>query len=96
VYREFNEIFNFIIGSKEASKLLFSGLKLFGNHFDDILSQDKIVQTTNWGPIVNMTGIFFATIAISLIIGVNDIFLGPISLKPSLSLTFEVNQTEIM
>ncbi len=95
VHAEFNEIFKKIISSSYSEKLLFSE-KGSVDHYKEILLRDKIVQTTNWGPVVNITGIFLAIVAIGIVLNLEDIFLGPISVKPHIHLPICINQSEIL
>jgi len=96
VHEEFNKIYSRLFKSKYANKLLLSENEppkdFFENYAKD---RDKLVQGTNWGPGVTITGTFFATIAISLIIDAKNIFLGPISIKADPKIPTVIDQKEI-
>jgi hypothetical protein len=96
VHREFNRVYKEIFKSNYSHKLLLSENeppKDFFKEYEE--SRENLVQGTNWGPIVTMTGTFFATIAINIIIGSKDIFLGPISIKRDVKIPIPIEQKEI-
>ncbi len=96
VHEEFNEIYSRLFKSKYAYKLLLSENEPPADFFDNYAKgRDKLVQGTNWGPAVTITGTFFAIIAIRLIIGAKDIFLGPISVKADTKFPGIIDQKEI-
>ncbi len=96
VHSEFNRVYRDIFKSKYSNKLLLSENTPPKNFFEDYAnSRENLVQGTNWGPTVTITGTFFATIAINLIIGSKDIFLGPISIKSNPSIPTIIEQSEI-
>ena len=96
VHEEFNAIYRRLFQSRYAHKLLLSEnpppQDFFENYAKD---RDKLVQGTNWGPAVTITGTFFAIIAINLIIDAKNIFLGPISIKADSNFPAIVDQREI-
>jgi len=96
VHEEFNEIYSKMFKSKHANKLLLSEntppADFFENYAD---GRDKLVQGTNWGPAVTITGTFFAIVTINLIIDAKNIFLGPISIKADSKFPGIVDQREI-
>jgi len=96
VHQEFNEIYSELFKSKYANKLLLSENEPPADFFENYAKdRDKLVQGTNWGPTVTITGTFFATIAINLIIDAKNIFLGPISIKADPKFPRIINQKEI-
>jgi hypothetical protein len=96
VHEEFNEIYSKLFKSKYANKLLLSENKPPKDFFENYSKErDKLVQGTNWGPGVTITGTFFATIAINLIIDSKNIFLGPISIKADPKIPMIITQKEI-
>ncbi len=69
VHKEFNRIYREIFNSKYANKLLLSENEPPEDFFKKYeKSKKNLVQGTNWGPIVTITGTFFATVAINIII----------------------------
>jgi len=96
VHEEFNEIYSKMFKSKHANKLLLSEntppADFFENYAD---GRDKLVQGTNWGPAVTITGTFFAIVTINLIIDAKNIFLGPVSIKADSKFPGIVDQREI-
>jgi len=96
VHEEFNEIYSRLFKSKYANKLLLSENEPPADFFENYeKNRNKLVQGTNWGPAVTITGTFFATIAINLIINSKNIFLGPISIKADPKFPGIVDQREI-
>jgi len=96
VHEEFNRIYKKIFNSKYANKLLFSeNIPPQDFFYEYQNSRENLVQGTNWGPAVTITGTFFATVAISIIIGAKDIYLGPISIKANPKIPLEFEQKEI-
>jgi len=96
VHEEFNRIYRRLFKSRYAHKLLLSENEPPSNFFDEYAKEkEKLVQGTNWGPAVTLTGTFFATITINLIIEAKNIFLGPISIKADGSLPAIIDQQEI-
>jgi hypothetical protein len=96
VHEEFNTLYRKVFNSKFSHKLLLSENEPPKDFFDNYAEgRDKLVQGTNWGPAVTITGTFFATIAINIIINSKDIFLGPISIKANPSLPMSIDQSEI-
>ncbi len=96
VHKEFNKIYRKIFKSKYANKLLLSENTPPKDFFEDYQNgRENLVQGTNWGPTVTITGTFFAIVAINLIIDAKNIFLGPISIKADASIPSIINQREI-
>jgi len=96
VHEEFNRVYRKIFNSKYANRLLFSENTPPKDFFKDYEnSKEYLVQGTNWGPVVTLTGTFFATVAISIIIDSKDIFLGPISIKSDVKIPIEIEQIQI-
>ena len=96
VHDEFNKIYSRLFKSKYAPKLLLSENTPPTDFFDNyIQGKDKLVQGTNWGPGVTITGTFFAIIIINLIIDSKNIFLGPISIKADSKFPGIIDQREI-
>ncbi len=96
VHAEFNKIYTKIFKSKYANKLLLSENPPPTDFFDNYIEErDKLVQGTNWGPTVTITGTFFAIIIINLIIDSKNIFLGPISIKADSKFPGVIDQREI-
>ncbi len=96
VHNEFNEIYSRLFKSRYANKLLLSENTPPEGFFDDYAQgRDKLVQGTNWGPAVTITGTFFAIVAINLIIDAKNIFLGPVSIKADSKFPAIVDQREI-
>ena len=96
VHEEFNTIYSRLFKSKYANKLLLSENEPPQDFFEKYeKSRKDLVQGTNWGPTVTITGTFFATIAINLIIDAKNIFLGPISIKADSKFPGIVDQREI-
>jgi len=96
VHQEFNEIYSRLFKSRYAHKLLLSENPPEADFFEKYAhNRDKLVQGTNWGPAVTITGTFFAIIVINLIIDAKNIFLGPISIKADPSFPAIVQQKEI-
>jgi hypothetical protein len=96
VHAEFNRVYSKIFKSKYANKVLLSENPPPADFFDNYIEdRDKLVQGTNWGPAVTITGTFFATIVINLIIDSKNIFLGPISIKADAKLPGVIDQREI-
>jgi len=68
VHQEFNRVYRDIFNSKYAKKLLLSENEPPEGFFESYAeSKRNLVQGTNWGPTVSITGSFFATIAINII-----------------------------
>ena len=96
VHQEFNEIYSRLFKSKYANKLLLSENEPPQGFFEEYEnSRENLVQGTNWGPAVTITGTFFAIIAINLIIDAKNIFLGPISIKADSKIPRIIDQREI-
>jgi len=96
VHQEFNEIYSRLFKSKHANKLLLSENEPPEGFFEEYEnSRENLVQGTNWGPAVTITGTFFAIIAINLIIDAKNIFLGPISIKADSKFPGIIDQREI-
>jgi molybdopterin/thiamine biosynthesis adenylyltransferase len=96
VHEEFNFIYRELFKSKYAHKLLLSENTPPEDFFTKYNEgRDNLVEGTNWGPTVTITGTFFATIVINLIIDATDIFLGPISIKANASIPNIIEQKEI-
>ncbi|HHD81232.1 MAG TPA: hypothetical protein ENK99_06560 [Campylobacterales bacterium] len=96
VHQEFNEIYSRLFKSKYANKLLLSENEPPQGFFQEYKnSRENLVQGTNWGPAVTITGTFFAIIAINLIIDAKNIFLGPISIKADAKIPSIIDQREI-
>jgi predicted ThiF/HesA family dinucleotide-utilizing enzyme len=96
VHEEFNRIYKDIFRSKYSNKLLLSENEPSEDFFNRYEKErEYLVQGTNWGPVVTLTGTFFATVAINIIIGSKDIFLGPISIKRDSKIPIEIEQKEI-
>ena len=96
VHQEFNEIYSRLFKSKHANKLLLSENEPPKGFFEEYEnSRENLVQGTNWGPAVTITGTFFAIIAINLIIDAKNIFLGPISVKADPKFPRIIDQREI-
>ncbi len=96
VHSEFNKVYRKIFNSKDANKLLLSENTPPKNFFKDYeRGRDNLVQGTNWGPAVTITGTFFAIVAINIIIDAKNIFLGPISIKANASVNSIIDQREI-
>ena len=96
VHQEFNEIYSKLFKSKYANKLLLSENEPPQSFFEEYKNSRKhLVQGTNWGPAVTITGTFFSIIAINLIIDAKNIFLGPISIKADSKIPRIIDQREI-
>jgi len=96
VHAEFNRVYKKIFKSKYANKILLSENPPPADFFDNYIEgKDKLVQGTNWGPAVTITGTFFAIIVINLIIDSKNIFLGPISIKADAKFPGIIDQREI-
>ncbi len=96
VHSEFNKIYRDIFKSEYSQKLLLSENIPPTDFFNEYAnSRENLVQGTNWGPTVALTGIFFVTTVINIIIGSKDIFLGPISIKSNPSIPTTIEQREI-
>jgi len=96
VHREFNRIYRDIFKSKYSNKLLLSENEPPENFFDNYeRDREYLVQGTNWGPTVTLTGTLFAIVAINIIIDSKDIFLGPISIKKDSKIPIVIEQKEI-
>jgi len=96
VHDEFNEVYRKIFKSKYANKLLLSENTPPEGFFEEYeKGRDNLVQGTNWGPAVTITGTFFAIVAINLIIDAKNIFLGPVSIKADASFPAIIDQIEI-
>ncbi len=96
VHEEFNEIYSKLFKSKYAHKLLLSENEPPENFFDEYAEgREYLVQGTNWGPAVTITGTFFAIKAIEIAIDAKDIFLGPISVKGNARFPAVFEQREI-
>jgi molybdopterin/thiamine biosynthesis adenylyltransferase len=96
VHEEFNSVYRKLFKSKYSHKLLLSENTPPSNFFEEYAKErENLVQGTNWGPAVTITGTFFATIAINLIIDAKNIFLGPISIKADASFPVTFDQREI-
>jgi len=96
VHEEFNEIYSKLFKSKYAHKLLLSENEPPKEFFEEYAKdREYLVQGTNWGPAVTMTGAFFAIKAIEIAIGAKDIFLGPISVKANAKIPMVIDQKEI-
>ena len=96
VHNEFNKVYSKIFKSKYANKLLLSENPPPEGFFEDYAEgRDKLVQGTNWGPAVTITGTFFAIVAINLIIDSKNIFLGPVSIKADSKFPGVIDQREI-
>ena len=96
VHREFNEIYSKLFKSKYSHKLLLSENTPPEGFFDDYADgRELLVQGTNWGPAVTITGTFFAIKTIELIIGAKNVFLGPISIKADSKFPAIIDQREI-
>jgi len=96
VHDEFNEVYRKIFNSKYANKLLLSENTPPEGFFKEYeKGRDNLVQGTNWGPAVTITGTFFAIVAINLIIDAKNIFLGPVSIKADASFPAIIDQIEI-
>ena len=96
VHEEFNALYTQVFKSSSANKLLLSENTPPDGFFEAYAKgRDRLVQGTNWGPTVNITGIFFTTVAINIIIGSKNIFLGPISIKADPNLANIITQKEI-
>ena len=96
VHAEFNRVYSKIFKSKYANKVLLSENPPPAGFFDNYIEdRDKLVQGTNWGPAVTITGTFFAIIAIHLIIDAKNIFLGPVSIKADSKFPGIIDQREI-
>jgi tRNA A37 threonylcarbamoyladenosine dehydratase len=96
VHEEFNTIYSRLFKSKYANKLLLSENEPPQGFFEEYeSSRENLVQGTNWGPAVTITGTFFAIIAINLIIDAKNIFLGPISIKADSKFPGIIDQREI-
>jgi len=96
VHEEFNTLYRKIFKSKYAYKLLLSEKNPPDDFFTNYeMGRDNLVEGTNWGPTVTLTGTFFATIAINLIINSKNIFLGPISIKADPTIPTIIDQREI-
>jgi hypothetical protein len=96
VHKEFNKIYSTLFKSRYANKLLLSENPPPEGFFEAYAEgRDKLVQGTNWGPAVTITGTFFAIVAINLIIDAKNIFLGPVSIKADAKFPGIVDQREI-
>ena len=96
VHKEFNRIYSTLFKSRYANKLLLSENEPPADFFESYAKgREKLVEGTNWGPGVTITGTFFAIIVINLIIDAKNIFLGPISIKADPKLPGVVDQKEI-
>lgn len=96
VHDEFNEIYSRLFKSNYAHKLLLSENTPPEGFFEQYSEgRDKLVQGTNWGPGVTITGTFFAIVAINIMINAKDIFLGPISIKGNSKFPGIIDQREI-
>ena len=96
VHDEFNEVYRKIFNSKYANRLLLSENTPPEGFFKEYENgRDNLVQGTNWGPAVTITGTFFAIVAINLIIDAKNIFLGPVSIKADASFPAIIDQIEI-
>jgi len=96
VHQEFNEIYSRLFKSKYANKLLLSENEPPKGFFEEYEnSRENLVQGSNWGPAVTITGTFFAIIVINLIIDAKNIFLGPISIKADAKFPEVIDQREI-
>jgi hypothetical protein len=96
VHEEFNTIYSRLFKSKYANKLLLSENEPPQGFFEEYeSSRENLVQGTNWGPAVTITGTFFAIIAINLIIDAKNIFLGPVSIKADSKFPGIIDQREI-
>jgi len=63
VHQEFNRVYRDIFNSKYAKKLLLSENEPPEGFFESYAEAKRnLVQGTNWGPTVSITGSFFATI----------------------------------
>lgn len=96
VHDEFNAIYSRLFTSKYAPKLLLSENTPPSDFFENYAQgRDKLVQGTNWGPAVTVTGTFFAIVVINLIIDAKNIFLGPVSIKGDSKFPGIIDQREI-
>jgi len=96
VHEEFNRIYSRLFKSKYAHKLLLSENEPPKGFFEEYAKgRECLVQGTNWGPAVTLTGAFFAIKAIEIAIGAKDIFLGPISIKGNSAFPAVIDQKEI-
>ena len=96
VHDEFNRVYTKIFKSKYANKVLLSENPPPADFFDNYIKRrDKLVQGTNWGPAVTITGTFFAIVIINLIIDSKNIFLGPVSIKGDAKFPGIIDQREI-
>jgi len=96
VHEEFNKIYSELFKSEHAHKLLLSENTPPENFFEDYSEgRELLVQGTNWGPAVTITGTFFAIKIIELIIGAKNVFLGPISIKEDPDFPTDIEQVEI-
>lgn len=96
VHEEFNRVYSKIFKSKYANKVLLSENPPPADFFENYVEgRDKLVQGTNWGPAVTITGTFFAIVIINLIIDSKNIFLGPISIKGDPKFPGIIDQREI-
>jgi hypothetical protein len=96
VHDEFNRIYKKIFKSKYANRVLLSENPPPADFFENYIAErDKLVQGTNWGPGITITGTFFAIVIINLIIDSKNIFLGPISIKADAKFPEIIDQREI-
>ncbi|SFV64308.1 HesA/MoeB/ThiF family protein related to EC-YgdL [hydrothermal vent metagenome] len=96
VHNEFNRVYNKIFKSRYANKILLSENSPPADFFEKYKEgRDKLVEGTNWGPAVTITGTFFAIVIINLIIDSKNIFLGPISIKADAKFPGVIDQREI-
>jgi hypothetical protein len=96
VHAEFNRVYSKIFKSKYANKVLLSENPPPADFFENYVEgRDRLVQGTNWGPGVTITGTFFAIVIINLIIDSKNIFLGPISIKGDAKFPGVIDQREI-
>jgi hypothetical protein len=96
VHDEFNRVYKKIFKSKYANRVLLSENPPPADFFDNYVEEmDRLVQGTNWGPAITITGTFFAIVIINLIIKSKNIFLGPVSLKANTKFQGIINQKEI-
>jgi len=96
VHEEFNRFYKRVFNSRYSNKLLLSENEPPKDFFKEYeSSMENLVQGTNWGPVVTLTGTFFATIAINIIIGSKNLYLGPISIKADSKIPMVIDQKEI-